>query len=35
MELGSQLGPQNRYIHPSIHIRSKEPEGYSHPHTAP
>ncbi len=35
MELGNQLGLQNRYIHPSIHIRSRELEVYSHPHFAP
>jgi hypothetical protein len=35
MELGSQLGPQNRQIHPFIRIRSKEPEVYSHPHSTP
>jgi hypothetical protein len=35
MELGSQLGPQSRHIHPFIHIKNKEPEGYSHPHFAP
>jgi hypothetical protein len=26
MELGSQLGPQSRQIHPSIQTKSKEPE---------
>jgi hypothetical protein len=35
MELGSQLGPQSRHIHPFIHIKNREPEGCSHPHFAP
>jgi hypothetical protein len=33
MELGSQLGPQSQQICSFIQTRSKEPEGYSHPHT--
>jgi hypothetical protein len=35
MELESQLGPQSRHIRSSIQTRSKEAEGYSHPHTTP
>jgi hypothetical protein len=35
MELGSQLGAQSQQICPSIQTMSKEPEGYSHPHTTP
>ncbi len=35
MELGSQLGPQNRHICPFIKTKNRKPEGYSHPHTAP
>jgi hypothetical protein len=35
MELGGQLGPHNRQIHPSIQFRSTVPKMYSHPHFAP
>ncbi len=35
MELGSQLGPRNQQICPSIQTKSKKPEEYSHPHFAP
>ncbi len=35
MELGSQLGPQSRQIHPSIQTRSIKLKVYSHPHFDP
>ncbi len=35
MELGSQLGPHSRQIRPSIQIKNKELEVYSHPHSTP
>jgi hypothetical protein len=35
MELGSQVGPQNQQICPSIQTKSRELEEYSHPHIAP
>jgi hypothetical protein len=35
MELGSQLGPQNQQIHPSIQTKNKEPKVYSHPLSTP
>jgi hypothetical protein len=34
MELGGQLGPQSRHIHPSIQFRNKIPKVYPHPHFA-
>jgi hypothetical protein len=35
MELGGQLGPQSWQIHPSIQIKSRVLEVYSHLHSAP
>jgi len=35
MELENQLGPQSRQICSSIQTKSREPEGYSHPHIVP
>jgi hypothetical protein len=35
MELGNQLGPPSRQICPSIQTKSKELNGYSHPHITP
>jgi len=33
MELGSQLGLQNRHICQSFHVRNRELKLYSHPHS--
>ncbi len=35
MELGNQLRLHSQQICPYVHIRSKEPEVYSHPHSTP
>jgi hypothetical protein len=35
MELGSQLGPQNRSIYPSIQTTSRELKVYLHSHPTP
>jgi hypothetical protein len=35
MELGGQLEPQSRQIHPSIQLKNIIPTVYSHPHSTP